>query len=482
MKNLLYLIAVAIFITSCTVDPTSEIENQENLSFNIASENSNLGIYKGIFTTNNSLYRATVEVIIPQSSVEVETSDPYPKAKLTLHTGEIFTAKANRIIEKGETIVSLLFESADLSFSLSVNDNGSNPEVNDVIFQNLESNILVAKHSERAPVTPITGTYECSDCGGHPVLNNGGSQTFNILLDGDPSGSTTITTQISLGGAVFSGNGNQSGCVAMGTATSCLINGSFNSTNGGTIVWDGSHTFNNEATGPNDCSGVSGSWTWTSTPYGVITGSFISDVSCPITLAEEDFEDAAVTYTGPADDLGGILNEDYYGRVNLGLFDPGDGVFYDNIQGTNFYGAQDTDGNQTANPTSSVILLWQDIDVSMLSTITASAYFAEDDDGTNEDWDSDSSVRIQYSFNNTSWVPLVQIESSSPTNGANTAPRIDTNFDGTGDGAEITPTFTKYSGSFSTAGNPTVSIRLYMTGLGATDEDIAIDDLLVQGF
>lgn len=484
MKKLLYTAIAAIFAVSCSVDTSSNLDLKENLTHQIDNQKSNIGSYKGIFTTNNSDHRAVIEVTIPNAKVRTADHKNYPAAKITLESGEVYRAISNLRIEDGDQIEGLAFTSRNLSFTFSVDQDGANPVVENVVFQNMESSVIIAKDSNRAPVTPILGTFVCTTCNSHPNLNAGEAQTFNVLIT-TPSGTSTISTQLAVGSVVFNGIGLQDNCTTNSTLTTCDIISGDGATNigfmaaGAPVTWVGSHGFNNEPAGPNDCSGASGTWNWDTPSYGLIEGTFESAVVCETVIAFEDFEDAIVNYAGPADDIGGISNEDYYGIVGLPLFDPTDNVFYDNLQGSGFYGAQDTDGNQTTTALDIITLTWVNLPISGLTTITAAGYFGEDDEA-GEDWDTDSSVRLEYSFDNTMWTPLVQIE-SEVASGANNAPRIDTDFDGVGDGDLITPTLTEYSGSFLSSGASTVSVRLIIENLSAVNEDIAVDNILITG-
>ncbi|MEL6812708.1 MAG: hypothetical protein AAFP76_15370 [Bacteroidota bacterium] len=483
MKKILLGGALIALLFGCSKDSTHSLQQDAALTTNLNTDESNLGIYKGVFTTLDAEYRAVVTVNFPLKSHNA--AEALPTATLQLQTGEVHVLRADEMVNNHETITNLFFHSPEANFNFSVHADGSEPTVTDATFKGAASDIILMKETSLAPVTPITGTYECGTCNGHPVLGTGLTQTFNMVF-ATPDGTGNITTQSTLGTSVIAGIGYQDNCVADGILTSCTLESGDGSTtttghlaNGNPVTWNGTHTFNNEPTGPQDCSGASGTWQWQSISYGLITGTFVSDSTCPGVLIFEDFEDATFDYTAdPVDDLSGIAGEDYYGIVGLGLFEPGDDVSYSNVQGSQFYGAQDTDGTFLTNPTSSVRLIWSDLNVAGLSNVDVSAFFAEDDDGTNEDWDGNSSVRIEYSFNNSTWNDLIAIESSAIT--ANTAPRIDTDFDGIGDGAEITDTFTQYSASFATAGNATVSIRVFITGLDAGDEDIAIDDIRVE--
>jgi hypothetical protein len=173
-----------------------------------------------------------------------------------------------------------------------VDSDGKNPIITNVLLNYLEADIMVRKHTSKAPVVPIAGTYACTDCADHPVLGTGVLQTFNILMFTTPDGDSGFDTQVTMASNIFNGTGSQNNCAANGTETTCDISGAFD-VSGNPITWSGNHTFNNEASGMQDCSGVSGTWTFTSPTYsGPISGTFESDDSCSpnVTIYSENFD------------------------------------------------------------------------------------------------------------------------------------------------------------------------------------------------
>ena len=186
----------------------------------------------------------------------------------------------------------------------------------------------------------------------------------------------------------------------------------------------------------------------------------------------EDFEDAAITYVAtPVDDLSDVGNRDYYGRIT----DAASPSTLSNVQGLSYYSAEDTDG--ATNPTSTITLDWAGVNISGLTGLEFSGFFAEDDDGSNQDWDADTSLLVQYQIDGGGFVNLFAIEAVA---GTNTEPAEDTNFDGLGDGASITDTFSQFTKTIAGTGN-SLDLRLTMSNLGAGDEDIAFDNITVTG-
>ena len=148
------------------------------------------------------------------------------------------------------------------------------------------------------------------------------------------------------------------------------------------------------------------------------------------------------------------------------------------VAGSFFFAAQDIDGEGAA-PEQTLTLTG--IDISGASNLSFSALFAEDDssDG-NEDWDGGSDnnfLRVEYQIDGGGYQNLFAIENDGST--FNSAPFVDTDFDGIGDGAEITSVFTRYSAAFAQVGS-LLDLR-FTFNLEDGDEDIAIDDITIEG-
>ena len=201
------------------------------------------------------------------------------------------------------------------------------------------------------------------------------------------------------------------------------------------------------------------------------------------TILLEDFEDSTLTYTvSVPDDVDELGTRDYFGRlhdVDTGL--PPVDVSYSNRQGQGFYGVQDTDGTSSGD-IDDITLDWTGIDISNHENLNLSWFVAEDDatDG-NEDWDTTSSFRILAQIDGGGFFDVFALESELGTDGneTNELVRVDTDFDGTGDGAEITDTFTQFNAAL--ANGSTLDIRVEIQDLDTGDEDIAFDNLWLQG-
>lgn len=203
-----------------------------------------------------------------------------------------------------------------------------------------------------------------------------------------------------------------------------------------------------------------------------VTSSICSLAMGTTTVIFEDFEDSTLTYTAsPVDDISDIGNRDYYGRVT----DAASPATFSNVQGLAYYAAEDTDG--ATHVAATITLDWTGFNISGLNGLEFSGFFAEDDDGSAQDWDANSSLLVEYQIDGLGFFNLFAIESSG---GTNTEPAEDTNFDGVGNGSAITDTFTQFTKSIAGTGS-TLDLRLTITGLDAGDEDIAFDNISVTG-
>lgn len=269
----LLLFLTVILINSCQKDETTITNTEDELSFQWNQyDNSNLGKYKAIFTTTDSQDRGTMEILVK--------AEKFAKATLTMSNGEVYVVKSTTKVYPDTDVTDLLFENETLSFKFSVEANGANPKITEVTFGQRESLVEVAKNTERAPVTPIAGTYVLT-AGTPPPHFGMGPQTFNIMFVGAGTGNDTFTTQILVNGNNYgSSTGNsQNSCETKTTHVICQIQGSSGTVGGNPITYSGNHVYRN---GTPNCSLVYGKWTYTSATYGVSSGTFLNDNPCPI--------------------------------------------------------------------------------------------------------------------------------------------------------------------------------------------------------
>tara|TARA_R100001369_G_scaffold90153_1_gene128747 strand:- start:8804 stop:10264 length:1461 start_codon:yes stop_codon:yes gene_type:complete len=485
MKKLLYAFIAAATFASCSVD-NNELTNQEqDLTQELASNKSNLGLYKGVFTTVDSKYRAKVDIIFPNKNIMAASVNPtnYPTATLTTQDGDVYEAKANKEVYKSETISNLEFSSKAFKFTFSADKYGENVTVENVVFKNTPSSILAAKSTSESPIVNFTGTYNCVDCG------NPEPMTFNVMISNDGTGDQSYSTQMNFNGQTYFGDGIQNGCTVdatNGDLTFCNAEsgdgvssvGFTVGTNSYPVEWTGQMGY---STNTPNCSELVGLWYFRRGTSAEKSGTFRTDSSfrCLDNLVFEDFEDADVNYISSVPEFTDG-SEDYFIRTDGSDF--AGAVNFTDIIGNSFFAAQDIDG-EVASPIQSIV--FENMDASLYSTIYFDAIFAEDDDSSNEDWDDSDYVSVDYSFDNgTTWTPFFAIRNDGTE--FNTVPLVDTDLDGIGDGEEITDTFKPFRAAFenNTSNNPTnsttVSIRISMS-LNSGDEDIAFDNVLIRG-
>lgn len=141
------------------------------------------------------------------------------------------------------------------------------------------------------------------------------------------------------------------------------------------------------------------------------------------------------------------------------------------------FAAQDLDGEGAA---SQQALIFSGIDIDGFTDLAFGVLLAEDDasDG-DEDYDLVDFVRFEYRIDGGAFRPLLAVESVPDGDAFNAVPAIDTDFDGDGDGTEITDVFQRFSSAIAGTGS-TLDLRVTFD-LDAGDEDIAIDALEITG-
>ncbi|MCK4655152.1 MAG: hypothetical protein KAU01_11985, partial [Candidatus Cloacimonetes bacterium] len=184
-----------------------------------------------------------------------------------------------------------------------------------------------------------------------------------------------------------------------------------------------------------------------------------------------DFE-SAVGYTTSVTEFTDTYY-DYWIRTDGS--DHGTGAIYNGPIGSYYFAGQDLDGEGATLP---LFIDIDDIDISGQTNLEFRIYLAEDQAGDgNEDWDNADYFHIGYDIDNSgTFTNLLWVESDDYLGtGYNGTPRIDTDFDGVGDGTEITDTFVQFTASIPGTGSLIdIQIEFY---LNSGDEDIALDNL-----
>lgn len=278
MKKLFTLLFISTLFISCSQDNEVADMEQEALNFeqklaNGDFDNSNLGIYKGLFTTLDGQDRATILITLNgKSEPTVEFSFPdFTKA----------VVRSSSKTNKGQAIKGMTFNEGDFKFDFNVNEDGTNPEITNVLFKGKEGSVMVAKETSKAPLTPRTGFYTCfSGCENHPDLGKGGTQTFNVMAttQNGANNGATFSLQVTLKNQVFPGTMTQSACSANGRGlTTCNLSGTITGGSGPATV-TGSHSYDNDNVPAfTDCSTFQGRWDYTSTHFGRSIMDFRTD-------------------------------------------------------------------------------------------------------------------------------------------------------------------------------------------------------------
>ncbi|MEM9820268.1 MAG: hypothetical protein AAF985_04325, partial [Bacteroidota bacterium] len=150
-------------------------------------------------------------------------------------------------------------------------------------------------------------------------------------------------------------------------------------------------------------------------------------------------------------------------------------------QGSFYFVAQDLDGD--GGP-AEVVLNFTGINISNFTGLNFEVSLAEDDanDG-DEDWDDSPAdnnfLHIDYQIDGGGFQNLIHVEGDALGN-TNGTPRLDTDFDGVGDGTELTDVFQAFNASIPDTGS-VMDIRIRIN-LEDGDEDIAFDNLMLGGF
>ena len=151
-------------------------------------------------------------------------------------------------------------------------------------------------------------------------------------------------------------------------------------------------------------------------------------------------------------------------------------AIYNSPKGSYYFAAQDLDADGMTTPATLNI---DDINIWGYTDLELRIYIAEDDDGTKEDWDKEDYLHIDYDIDNSgTFSNGIWVENNGAPN--NSAPFIDTDYDGVGDGTEITDTFTQFTKNLSGSGS-LLDIKITFGGLVSNDEDIAIDHIEIWG-
>ncbi|WP_250433413.1 choice-of-anchor D domain-containing protein [Hanstruepera flava] len=148
---------------------------------------------------------------------------------------------------------------------------------------------------------------------------------------------------------------------------------------------------------------------------------------------------------------------------------------FTNIQGSYYFAAQDIDGVTSSSRQS---IYFSNINIAGYSSLEVRIHLAEDDDGSNQDWDDADYFHLssEIDANAATYENLIWVEAAG---GTNSEPRIDADFNGTGESTAITDSFSQFTKSISNTGN-LLDITLTFN-FNSGDEDIAVDNIEIWG-
>ena len=147
--------------------------------------------------------------------------------------------------------------------------------------------------------------------------------------------------------------------------------------------------------------------------------------------------------------------------------------------GSFYYAGMDLDGSPCTSPATDT-LTFRAVDISGASSLVFKGLFAEDDDGTNQDWDDSDEVFIEYSIDGGAFVKLLQFAEIDDGDAFNQEPGLDTNFDGVAEGPALTSSFAEFSAPIAVPLNSSeLTLRITLT-LNSGDEDIAFDNFRLE--
>ncbi len=279
MKKLLSILFISTLLFSCSTDTEVTETATEDAVLDLPAlvkegkyDDSNLGIYKGVFTTLDGQNRATVLLELDGKTNPV-VSFNFPDGDFkSFRAAEGFGERS-----EGSSTGSLHFKGENFEFDFKVNPDGTDPKVSNVTYMGAKGDIIVVKETSRAAIITKTGTYSCLVCN-HPELGTGKTQSFNTIATSQSgmANGAAFDIQATLGSRVYYGTMTQSGCNASRGLTTCSLTGTINA-NSGPVAVTGTHIYDSSGGVYPDCSDISGDWVYNSTIFGQSSLAFDSD-------------------------------------------------------------------------------------------------------------------------------------------------------------------------------------------------------------
>ena len=263
IKKTLLLLLTVVLVFSCKQD---ELLNQNTGAIDLTADvsqydNSNLGLYKGTFTTLDASERGVLVVNVLNNVPSTAT--------LTLSSGSVLALQSTSVVKSNQdtnlTFVTINDDGQDFSFVLSVNKKGKNLEINNALLGSSVSDILVSKETSKGPVVTIVGTWNCTEC--LPSMT-GTDQTFNLV---GSSGISSFTPQVTLNMAVYDGNASQSAQTSFGGFDISEIDGTFEIPQSADpadnldVDFIATHRYSSSG---GDCSTITGFWSYDNRAQG----------------------------------------------------------------------------------------------------------------------------------------------------------------------------------------------------------------------
>ncbi|GEQ86385.1 hypothetical protein ULMS_18930 [Patiriisocius marinistellae] len=326
-------------------------------------------------------------------------------------------------------------------------------------------------------ITPISGTEVSFDNVSQSLVENAGGITFEFTIN-NPSATTALIITISPNEYFDIDETNPVMVTIPAGTTNFTAVDVFNITDDASIEGNEQVVFT--------ISGVSGGAgvpsVGTSNQH---TLTIIDDDGVLLNLPyQESFETdgSGVRYiTSTPEGFRSGNNDDYFSRAQDSDFNNYTGAneisFNGSPDGIYYFAAQDIDG-LTGSSGFMQTLTISGIDITGGINLQLDVLLAEDDatEGSGQHWDGGDNLIIEYQIDGGLYQKVLAIESE--INGSNGIPRIDTDFDGLGDGDEITDTWTNYNGVISGTGT-TLNLRISFS-LNSDNEDIAIDNIRIS--
>ncbi|MUP46691.1 hypothetical protein E0K83_13180 [Gramella sp. BOM4] len=288
-KSLFYVF-IAIMISSCSADADDILEDtsieqgsEKDLSKDLNGKDR---LYKGIFATTSSGYRGTFRLEIPGGVDDLSNIDPDSKGVLKLSNGENYTAEVAGIKQNSSSTksadVKVEFDSKDFSFTFTV-DEYNNPVLSDVILKERDGAIVAAEETADNSITPVTGTYKCTNCQDQDSPLEGidldnSDRTFNMLLTNE-AGTTSIDIQALVGVLVDTQLVVEQDCTSSQENSYCILKSGTNGQNED-LNWSAVHRYS-EIGADETCSVLAGNFAFQYQGFGTIEGEFNSDSTCP---------------------------------------------------------------------------------------------------------------------------------------------------------------------------------------------------------